>query len=173
MNRSAQSTCCERSPQAKWQAGRHSFKSNAELQAFKRRYEVGCLQFQIFQVFCPVPFRIPFVRSTIYSATNRRKRRRSVKTPRSAWKRRCAAGAPPRRLRPRPRHRALGGPRCARPQRRLQSTRFEAWQSAIYFGIDSTRLRSTDANDCKKSKLDEDETPCMDFLQASYWNSLG
>ena len=122
-NRSAQSTCCERS-QAKWQAGRHSFKSNAELQAFKRRYEVGNSS-------NPISFCIPFFSTQRW---NLRKRRRSVRPPRSAWKRRCGAAAPPsrRRPRPRPRHRALGGPRCERSPRRLQSTRFEAWGSASF-----------------------------------------
>lgn len=119
-----------------------------------------------------------------YTQPKLRKRRRSVRPPRSAWKRRCAAGAPPRRLRLRPHHRALGGPRCERPQRRLQSTRFEAWQRKMFSG-EMTALQSDgyflalippslgEPMTIKKTKPDEDETPCMDFLQASYWKSVG
>ena len=136
-----------------------------------------------FQIFASVFAQIQIVE---YTQPKLRKRRRSVRPPRSAWKRRCAADAPPRRLRLRPRHRALGGPRCERPQRRLQSTRFEAWRRKMFSG-EMTALQSDDyflalippglgepmPMTIKKTKPDEDETPCMDFLQASYWNSLG
>ena len=82
-NRSAQSTCCERS-QAKWQAGRHSFKSNSELQAFKRRYEVGCLQFRFVQHAALEPQEAKKVRETAPQRLEEALRRRRTAEPTAA-----------------------------------------------------------------------------------------